>query len=206
MKKLLVVIALMCSMIFAQSQLDIAREKINKAYNHNSEKEMLEARALFERLLSSEKDKWLVNYYIAYCDYRLQTFQMQKEDKKQVKAYIKDGIAKLNECLDENENFGEAYALMSNFYGAKISLNPMSGMWNGPKSGKFMAEAMNYSSSSPRVFLLDGIGKYFTPEKWGGGAVVAILSLEKSIELYQNQEADANPSWGKTDVLPGWEL
>ena len=107
MKKLLVLITLMCTMMFAQTQLDVAREKINKVYNHNSVIEMLEARALFERLLSNENDKWLVNYYIAYCDYRLQTFQMQKEDEKQAKAYIKDGIAKLKECLEENGYFAE---------------------------------------------------------------------------------------------------
>lgn len=127
----------MSTMLLAQSQLDIAREKIDKAYNHNSEKEMLEARALFERLLTSETDKWLVNYYIAYCDYRLENYYIQKDNKKQAKRYIKDGISKLNDCLEENENFGEAYALMGSFYGAKISLNLISGMWNGPKSGKY---------------------------------------------------------------------
>jgi tetratricopeptide (TPR) repeat protein len=161
---------------------------------------MLAARAMYERLLTTEQEKWLVNYYLAYCDYRLYIYEMQMENSKEAKAYINDGIDKLNRVLEENENFGEAYALMASFYGGKISLFPLSGMWNGPKSGKFMAEAYNYSSSSPRVHLLDGISKFYTPEKWGGGIAAATLSIEKAIELYGEQEADAIPAWGKTDA------
>ena len=174
MKKLLLSIVLMCTMLFAENQLDLARQKIDKAYNRNSKIEMLAARAMFERLLTTEQEKWLVNYYLAYCDYRLYIYEMQMENSKEAKAYINDGIDKLNRVLEENENFGEAYALMASFYGGKISLFPLSGMWNGPKSQKFMAEAYNYSSSSPRVHLLDGISK-FTHQR--NGAAVLQLRL-----------------------------
>ncbi|MBN2280352.1 MAG: hypothetical protein JXQ65_07220 [Candidatus Marinimicrobia bacterium] len=201
MKKLIAMIGLMVVLGMAQSQLDFARQKIDKAYNRNNEKEMLEARALFERILTAGQDRWLVNYYIAYCDYRLYTFQMQKEDTRQAKVYIKDGLAQLKECLNENENFGEAYALMAAFYGGSISLNPISGMWNGPKSQKLMAEAMNYAGSSPRIFLLKAINQFYTPEKYGGGVKLAMESLEKSIHYFDEQEPDAIPAWGKTDAF-----
>lgn len=188
-------------MLMAENQMNVARIKINLAYQNNDQKEMLEARAIFERLLSIENDRWLTNYFIAYCDYRLYNLELNNDNKKAAKFYIKDGMEKLTECLDEMPDFGEAHALMSSYYGGKISLLPISGMWNGVKSQEYMGNAIKYSSDSPRVFLLDGIGKIFTPEKYGGGFVKAELSLNKAIELFES-EAGKNviPSWGHAEV------
>ena len=185
----------------AENQMDIARSKINHAYNINNKVEMLEARAIFERLLDVEKNKWIVNYFIAYCDYRLYTFEMNADNKKEAKNYINDGIKQLTKSIEKNPEFGEDYALMSSFYGGKIALFPISGMWNGPKSGKFMANAYKYGSDSPRIYLLDGISKYFTPEKWGGGIPQAELILNKAAKLYEMEDnRNIIPSWGNADV------
>jgi len=180
------------------------KEKIESARLQWNRKGMLEARAVFERLLIKSDKDWLLNYYIAYCDYRLTNYAFGENDKKAARKYVSDGIKKLKACVNEKSDCADAYALLSSFYGNKIALNPWSGFWNGPKSGKMIEKAFSLEPNNPRTHLISGISSFYTPEKWGGGKERAKESLSKATELFYDENVEAiMPDWGHSETY-GW--
>jgi len=207
-KRRVIIFALMIfslKMTIAQENSEVFQEgiqKIQSSIDHWNFREMLESRAYFERLLTKQKPTWLVNYYIAYCDYRLGIYLLQDDNKKDAKDYIIEGLNLLSKAVEEKPDFVDAYALMNSLIGNKISLMPISGMWNGPKAQKYITKAMQLEPENPRVFLIDGISKNFTPENFGGGKEAAGKSLLRAAELYKiDQPAPDMPSWGYDEVF-----
>lgn len=180
------------------------KEKIESAHLHWDKNGMLEARAFFERILSKTDKVWLVNYYIAYCDYRLTTYAFGENNKKEAKKYVNDGIKRLKISIEAKSNFADAYALLSSFYGNKIALNPWSGFWYGPKSGKMIEKAFALEPNNPRLHIISGISAYYTPETWGGSKEKSRETFNKAAELFKNENVEAIlPDWGYSEVY-GW--
>ena len=180
------------------------KDKIESSCSQWNMKGMLEARAVFERLLTKSDKDWLLNYYIAYCDYRLTNYAFGENDKKAARRYVSDGIKKLKACVDEKSDCADAYALLSSFYGNKIALNPWSGFWNGPKSGKMIEKAFTLEPGNPRLYLISGISAFYTPEKWDGGKEQAKEALGKAIELFNDENVEVTmPDWGHSESY-GW--
>lgn len=180
------------------------KNNIESACSQWNMKGMLEARAVFERLITKSDKDWLLNYYIAYCDYRLTNYAFGENDKKAARRYVSDGIKKLKACVNEKSDCADAYALLSSFYGKKIALSPWSGFWNGPKSGRMIEKAFSLEPNNPRTHLISGISAFYTPEKWGGGKEMAKEALGKAIELFNDENVEAiMPDWGHSESY-GW--
>lgn len=178
------------------------KEEIKSAYSLWDQQKMLEARAYFERVLAMGEQEWLLNYYIAYCDYRLSTYAVSENDEKAARDYINDGIDRLERSTEENPEFGEAFALMSSFYGYKISLSPWTGFIYGPRAGRLMETALSITPSNPRIHLIQGTSQYYTSPAFGGGIELAKVSFEKAIELFAEEEADyLMPDWGHSEAF-----
>jgi tetratricopeptide (TPR) repeat protein len=200
MKKTFIAIVLLTSLILGQDSEDYiiqGKQKIEAAYFAWDKAAMLEARAHFER----PEESWLTNYYIAYCDYRLISYEFGQDDKNAAKQYINDAILQLDKCLDAKPDCADAYALLSSLYGDKIALNPWSGIWYGPKVGKMMEQAFATDPNNPRVYLINGVSAFYTPDRWGGGREKAEQSLKKAAELFKTEKiGKALPDWGHSET------
>jgi len=200
MKKTLIAIVLLTSLILGQDSEDYiiqGKQKIEAAYSAWDKAAMLEARAQFER----PEESWLTNYYIAYCDYRLISYEFGQNDKQSAKQFINDAILRLNRCLDAKPDCADAYALLASIYGNKIALNPWLGIWYGPKAGKLMEQAFATDPNNPRVHLLNGISTLYTPERWGGGTDAAEKSLKKAAEIFKAENiSKILPDWGHCET------
>ncbi|MBC8345469.1 MAG: tetratricopeptide repeat protein [Candidatus Marinimicrobia bacterium] len=204
MKKIIMTLITTMTFGISQSVDDLiisGKEKIENAIQSWNEQELLGARAHFERVLSLNDKSWLIHYYIAYCDNQLVNYSMSKQEKAKVKKYVNDGLDHLEEALEENPGFAEAYAMMSSLYGTKISVMPWAGFWYGPKSGKLMGKAMAMEPNNPRINLTNGISMKFTPEAFGGGVASAKLYLNKAAKLFEHDSPESiMPDWGHSDV------
>ncbi|MCP4632137.1 MAG: hypothetical protein GY855_04360 [candidate division Zixibacteria bacterium] len=175
------------------------KELIDEGVNLWKYNKMLTARALFERMLETQDDnnKWLIYYYLTYCDYRLADYFMSQDDKKQAKDFIDDGLEMLDKCIELKPKSADAFALRSSLLGRKAGLNPLKAIWYGPKSNNAIKNALQLDNQNPRVYLIKGINQYFTPEMWGGGKEKALSTLKKSVELFSKDTAEfPMPDWG----------
>ena len=88
-----------------------AKATLKSAINKYDEKEMIKARGQFERILQLKKNVWLVNYYLALCDYNIATTGMQTKDNDKVKKYTQSGLDLLEKSALERDNFADTYVL-----------------------------------------------------------------------------------------------
>jgi len=178
------------------------KQQLHDAVNIWQEQNLINARAVFERLLSDNTYPYLIHYYIALADYRLVSFYFSKEDKESARKYIDDGIEHLKQSITLNDKFAEAFSLLSSLYGNKIGTNPLLGMTLGPQSGKSMNEAIRLESTNPRTYLIAGWSAYFTPKMFGGGKDKATENFEHAISFFDSAKVQNPilPDWGEAEA------
>ncbi len=180
-----------------------AKKKLKEASDKNDGKAMLKARGDFERILQLKKNEWLVNYYLASCDfwytYTIMNYEDQsKTDMKQVQKYTESSINLLNKCTDAKEDFAEAWGL-------KLGVNSNRWMYEMDKMNDIIAKlseatdmCKKYEPENPRYLLIEGINTYYTPESFGGGVDKALPILEKSFKSFETfkPKDETYPDWG----------
>ncbi len=174
------------------------KTQLQQAVNAWQEPDLLQARAHFERLLTSAERNELVRYYIALADLRLTIYYIGVKNNDKAKQLVDEGIDYIKQTIELNADFADGHSLLSSLYGNKIGLNPIMGMVLGPKSGKAMERAMEIDAKNPRNHLIAGQSAFYTPKMFGGGKEKAKTSFERAIELYDSVKiADPlAPDWG----------
>jgi hypothetical protein len=85
----------------------------------------------------------------------------------------------------------------------KMSADPMN-RWQtyGPKAAESLAKARTLDASNPRVYMLDGQDKFFTPEQFGGNKAEAKKLFEQSLKMYESfkPKSSIHPRWGMNQV------
>ena len=178
------------------------KQQIQQAVDVWDLKQMLAARAIFERLSADESYPWLVHYYIGYMDMCIFHYHMSQEDKENAGKVIDDGIVHLEKALEIKDDFADGYALLSSLLGNKIGLNPMLGMSLGMKSGSLIQKAFELAPENPRVSLIAGQSAYYTPAMFGGGKDKAWVHLQKAIGYFETfkPEMPILPTWGHEEA------
>lgn len=176
-----------------------AKETLKTAMEKYDEKEMIKARGQFERILQLKKNTWLVNYYLALCDYHIATTAMESKDNDKIKKYTQSGLDLIGKSIIERDNFSDSYVL-------KLSLDYNRFQYEMDKMQSIIADvtadeesAKKYDPTNPRLYLVKGIATFYTPAAFGGGVDKAQPMLEKSVELFgliKNSDATL-PSWGE---------
>ena len=200
----LMLFMLSVNLIYADDFSD-AIMKVKKKWKENtdnSEQGMLKIRGDFERILQLKKNQWLVDYYMGMVD-MLISYQMgEKKDMDAVKKYTESSLDMLNKATDMKDDFAEAYIL-------KYAVTSNRWMYEPNKMNDIMAaqtEAKNlaakYDADNPRLYLVEGINTYYTPEMFGGGVDKAQPLLEKSYEFFKTYKRvdETYPDWGKDQV------
>src|SRR5262249_10771208 len=60
------------------------------------------------------------------------------------------------------------------------------------------ADAERLGKDNPRVWLVEGVGAFFTPEQFGGGGQPPLEKLQKAAGVFGNDHpAGGRPAWGK---------
>jgi hypothetical protein len=162
----------------------------------------------FERIAEAEKNQWLPYYYAAYCNVSAGYIASQGGDMMAAKADKTDPYAdkadvqiKKAEALAKNNS--EIFVVKKMIASLRMLGDPMNRyMTYGPEAQAMLEEAKKLNVDNPRVYLLEGQDKFYTPEQYGGSKDEAKVLFEKTQKLFETfkPETTIHPNWGKSQV------
>ena len=162
----------------------------------------------FERIADAEKNQWLAYYYAAYCNASAGLMVASAGDMMAAKADKTDPyadkaekqISKAEELMKDNS---EIFVVKKMIATLRMIGDPMNRyMTYGPEAAQALETAKKLDANNPRVYLLEGQDKYFTPEQFGGNKEEAKVLFEKTKQLFETFKPATNihPNWGKGSV------
>ncbi len=144
--------------------------------------------------------EWAPQYYAAYS--KVQLAYNDKLDAAKRDAYIDEAEGYRDEVLHIlGKNNDETYVLSALIANGRLSVD---GRARYQKYGKIFDEnleqAKALNADNPRIYILRGISKFYTPKMFGGGAKAAMPYFEKAKGLLAKESKDdiTKPYWGTT--------
>ena len=160
----------------------------------------------FQRIGDAEKTQWLPYYYAALGNvmsgYMQGTVGGGNADKIDPLANKAEELLNKAEAL--NKDNSDIYCVKKMIATLRMMVDPQNRyMTYGPQAAEALQKAKSLNPENPRVYLLEGQDKFYTPEQFGGSKTEAKALFEQSIQKYDSYkpESDIHPQWGKSQVL-----
>ena len=158
------------------------------------------ASAAFERVGDAEKTQWLPYYWAALAKVRIGWVD-NSVDKDKLAEETKAMIAK-GEAINQNSEF---YSLRDMAAVQQMMVNPQE-RWQtyGKEAGEALQKGMQMDPKNPRLFYLQGMSVFSTPEQFGGGKAKAKPVFQQAADLFKTEEKKPlYPTWGaeQTDQM-----
>ena len=162
----------------------------------------------FERIADAEKSQWLAYYYAAYCNASAGLMAGSSGDIMVAKAdktdpYADKAEAQIKKAEELMKSNSEIFVVKKMIATLRMIGDPMNRyMTYGPEAQAALDEAKKLDANNPRVYLLEGQDKFFTPEQFGGSKEEAKVLFEKSKQLFETFKpaSTVHPNWGKGTV------
>ena len=155
----------------------------------------------FQRIADAEKNQWLPYYYAAYANVSAALVQsngqMGQADKTD--PYADKAEALLNKADELNKNNSEIYIVRKMIATLRLMGDPMNRyMTYGPLGDEALETAKKLNPNNPRVPMLLGQDKLFTPEQYGGSKTEAKKLFEEALQKFEafKPESSIHPQWG----------
>ncbi len=200
MKKLLFVLMAIFSLqftVFSQSEVYIKKmkETLQLMDSAKSVQDLQEVSAQFERIGDMEKTQWLPYYYAALAQTNI-GWMDQKIDKDKLADKTKMIISKA-EAIEKNS---ELYVLKNMVATQQMLVDPQNRwMSYGTEAGTALETAKKLDPENPRIYYLQGMSMFSTPEAYGGGKDKAKPLFQKSVDLFKTKKpaSELHPKWGQ---------
>jgi len=150
----------------------------------------------FERIADAEKNQWLAYYYAAYCNASAGLMLGSGSDMMEAKADKTDPFADkaeklLNKADELSKNNSEIYIVKKMIATLRMLGDPMNRyMTYGPAATEALETAKKLNQDNPRIYLLEGQDKFFTPEQFGGSKTEAKSLFETAIKKFESQKPE----------------
>lgn len=200
MKKLIFsILVSVCSFVFVNAQtVDEALKSTLQQFQSASEQEgRLASANRFILIANKWSSDWATHYYAGYANAITGAIET---DLKKKTIYLDEAekhleTAKSNSATENDEVFALAAMVAS----MKIGIYPDQWQKYGESFAENIKRAKQIRKENPRIYYIEGIYKFYTPEAYGGGKAAALIYFEKANEYFK---AEANvdirkPSWGK---------
>jgi hypothetical protein len=212
MKKIILSITLCICMlaVFAQGEKykTAMKEKITVLDTSRDVNTLKDMSAAFERIGDAEKTQWLPYYYAALSVINAGNFIYVTNPSNVEELQKIDPLAeRAEQLLDKadalNQNNSEIYAAKKMAATLRMMVDPMSRyMQYGAKAQQALETAKKLNPENPRLYLLEGEDKFYTPEQYGGSKTEAKKLFEEALKKYDSFKpaSDIDPNWGKNTV------
>jgi hypothetical protein len=189
---------------FAQSEkyVKAMQEKIAALDSTRNGTALTDLSAAFERIGEAEKNQWLPFYYAALAQvnaaYMITGGQMGGiADKLDPLADKAEQLIQKAEAL--NKDNAEIFLVRKMIASLRLMGDPMNRyMQYGPVAQQALETAKKLNPENPRIYLLEGQDKFFTPEQYGGSKVEAKKLFEQALEKFSTFQpaSELDPKWG----------
>ncbi len=157
----------------------------------------------FERIALAEKKQWLPYYYAALVQvnrgYNLLGGGMGG-DPTVIDPIADKAEALISQADALNPNQSEVYVVKKMIYSLRFMVDPQSRyMQYGPQAQQALERAKKLNPENPRVYLLEGQDKFYTPEQFGGSKAEAKKLFEQALQKFDTFKPHTalDPAWGK---------
>ncbi len=212
MKKGLFLIAasILMTATFAQTDkyIKAMESKVAMLDSNNTAQAYKDLANSFERIADAEKTKWEPYYYAAYCTVMAGNLSMPQDGSFGDNSSITDPLADKAEQLANkadaiNPDNSEIYCLYKMVHSLRMMGNPMARyMTDGTKAATALAKAKSLNENNPRVYILEGQDKFYTPEQFGGSKEEAKKLFEKANEIFMVSKpgSSIDVQWGRGTI------
>jgi hypothetical protein len=212
MKKTIFILSAILVVSFSFAQMP---EKFVKAMETNiaridtakSAQDWVDITAAFERIAEAEKNQWLPYYYVALGNVMSGTMGLGDNlygnniEKTDPKADAADKA--LNKAISLSKETSETWVIRKMIISLRMLGDVMNrAMTAMPEATAALDNAKKLDANNPRIYILEGQDKYYTPEQYGGSKDEAKILFEKAQKLFETFKPDTSihPSWGKNQV------
>lgn len=214
MKHLLLVATVIIS-VAANAQSDkymaAMKQNLSQFDSSKSAADLESLSASFQRIGDAEKTQWLP-YYWAAMVLATEGWKYYPNEKKVTEIKVSDlsgtmtALAgRINGLLDKANALASDSAAKSEILTVRnmaatqqMLIDPQSRyMTFGVEAGNDLQKAMQLNPNNPRVYYLQGMALFGTPEQFGGGKVPAKPLFQKAVDLGSAEQIKPlYPHWG----------
>jgi hypothetical protein len=157
----------------------------------------------FERIATAEKAQWLPYYYAALAQVNKGYNMMgggMGGNATEIDPIADKAEALINQADALNQNNSEIYIVRKMIHSLRFMVDPQTRyMQYGPKAQEALERAKKLNPENPRVYLLEGQDKFYTPEQFGGSKEEAKKLFELAMQKFDafKPSSSIDPAWGK---------
>ena len=198
MKKLLVSLSvlLFATSSFAQSErfTNAMRANFTLLDSAKTAQDYMAVAAAFQRVGDAEKTQWLPYYYAGLALSQAARLP-QVTDKDKIAEEIK-AICNKAEAISSNS---EIYTLRYMAATQQMQVDPQTRYQTyGAEATAALQKGIQLDPKNPRLYYLQGMTVFNTPESFGGGKANAKPVFEKAVALYKTEQVKTMyPHWGQ---------
>ena len=209
MKSIILFIAFAFTALFSLAQNEkytkAMQDKVAAVDSTRNPDALKDLSAAFERIGDAEKTQWLPYYYAAltqvnagYLSAMSATPEISVIDPVADKA---ESLLNKAEALSKDNS--EIYVVRKMIATLRMMADPRNRfMTYGPVAQQALETAKKLNAENPRVYLLEGQDKFFTPEQFGGSKTKAKELFEEALKKFETFKpaTDIDPNWGRSTV------
>ena len=205
MKKLILIASLLIAVIAnAQSEKFEPAMKANLS-KFDSAKTLADYESIaaaFTRIGDAEKTQWLP-YYWAGLALSTAGWVDQKADKDVLAGRINGLCDKADALTTDNADKAEILVLRNMAATQQMLVDPQARyMTYGQQAAGFLQKGITLNAINPRLYYLQGMSLFNTPEQFGGGKAKAKPVLEKAVSLFKTEPVKPlYPQWGDKEAI-----
>ena len=157
----------------------------------------------FERIATAEKNQWLPYYYAALANVNMGMTMMNGQmggDASKIDPIADKAESLIGQAELLSRDNAEIYIVRKMIASLRMMVDPMNRyMQYGPVAQQALETAKRLNPGNPRIYLLEGQDKFFTPEQFGGSKAEAKILFAKALQLFETFKpaSSIDPTWGK---------
>jgi hypothetical protein len=161
----------------------------------------------FERIAEAEKSQWLPYYYAAVSNvmtgYMMNNGQPGAVNSTQIDQLADKAEAMIAKAEALEKDNSDIFCVKKMVNTLRMMADPMTRFQTyGPKAAEALARAKALDPDNPRVYMLEGQDKLYTPEQFGGSKTEAKALFETSLKKFNENKPKSTiaPAWGRNQV------